>query len=305
MSLTMNRYAARWRLFAALISWLMTMSIALALPAGTRDRIERDLRAGEWKSALKQAEDLVDDNPKDAEAHLMLALTLKSKMEAVSQVRAMMSLGDYKDALNEAISMDPENSEARSEQIGFLIMAPGIAGGDRDEAAEKIEALRDVDPLQAMRMDALLAQAQEELDRERDILLELNRLEPDNSDNKIRLAYYWGRVEEFEKADAIWISLQGSGDAATRVSAAYQRARLRIIAEREIPLAKELLTRFIGAHAPVANEDGVPPLYAAYWRLGLAEELLGDTTAAVAALRQSLALNEDYEPAEEVLDRLE
>ena len=295
----------RLRYLTAILIWLVGLGVAQAVPSESRTSIERDLRSGSWKSALKQAEDLVDDHPSDTEAHLLLALALKSKMEAVSQVRAMMSLGDYKDALAKAISLDPENTEARSEQIGFLIMAPGIAGGDTEEAAEKIEALRRIDRFQAMRMDALLAQAQQESDREQEILLELNRLEPGNADNVIRLAYYWGRAGEFEKSDALWVDLENDDDSVVALNALYQRARLRIMEERDIPEAEKMLHRFIADHASVPDDGGKAPLCAAYWRLGLAEELLGKREAAIASLRQSLALNEDYEPAEEALDRLD
>jgi hypothetical protein len=45
---------------------------------------------------------------------------------------------------------------ARQERIGYLIFAPGIAGGNLDRARDEISALREIDAAAADEMQELL-----------------------------------------------------------------------------------------------------------------------------------------------------
>ena len=52
----------------------------------------------------------------------------------------------YTWALYGALELDPDHIDARAEEIGFLIRAPGIVGGDRDVAQRRIAELRSLAP---------------------------------------------------------------------------------------------------------------------------------------------------------------
>ncbi len=130
---------------------------ANAVTEQQKKAVQNALKVNDWDTALDLAEDLVDDYPQNAAAHYLLASAIRVKMQDVSQVRAMFSLGDYKEALAKAIELDPGNVDARTEEIGFYMMAPGIAGGDKELAAEKIKSLKAVDKLKGLEMEAQLA----------------------------------------------------------------------------------------------------------------------------------------------------
>jgi hypothetical protein len=99
----------------------------------------------------------VQSEPDSAEAHFWLALSLRAKIESVSGPRALFSVPRYRRALDRAIELDPSHIEARQERIGYLIFAPGIAGGNRDAARAEITALEAVDESAAAEMRRVLA----------------------------------------------------------------------------------------------------------------------------------------------------
>jgi hypothetical protein len=69
------------------------------------------------------------------------------------------------------VELDPMHVLARQERIGFLIYAPGIAGGDLERAREEIDALRNIDGAAADEMQQQLA-----------LRVEKNRRAADRSD---------------------------------------------------------------------------------------------------------------------------
>jgi hypothetical protein len=122
--------------------------------------IEHSLETSAWRRAVELASDWVKDEPDNADAHFWLALSLRSKMESVSRLRAVASVRRYARSLDRAIALDPDHVRARQERIGYRIFAPGIAGGDRETAREEIETLHEIDEVAAWQMRAVLADAE-------------------------------------------------------------------------------------------------------------------------------------------------
>ena len=287
-----------------LLSLLYTQHLAAAVPQQQKNEIEQAIAKNDWDTAEEIAEDLTDQFPRDSEAYYLLALAIRNKMENVSSMRALMNTGDYNDALDKAISLDPSNVKALNEQIGYLIFAPGVAGGDREEAAEKIKHLQRVSPIDAARMSLSLASAEENTDKQIQALDSLIQLEPDNKQHPITKAIIFINQKKYPEADTLLEQVEQGAEERHALAALYQRARWRIIAKQEFNLSEQWLRDYIKRFPALDNQNGIPDLSAAYWRLGLALELSNDKPAAVEALKTSVELNPEFKEAKKDLKRL-
>jgi tetratricopeptide (TPR) repeat protein len=116
----------------------------------------------DWKNSVEYAEQAVNLLPESSEAHYQYAVALRIKMSNVCKVRAMFGVGRYKMLLRRAIELDPTNIDARAEEIGYLVNAPAIAGGDHQVAAQMIEELGKLDQDYARQLQAGLELAKKD-----------------------------------------------------------------------------------------------------------------------------------------------
>lgn len=117
---------------------------------------------GDYAKSVDYGERAVEALPESSEAHLAYAVALKIKLNQISRFKGMLVIGRYKSALRKALELDPKNVDARVEEIGFLIHAPGIIGGSETKAQEKIDDLKSTHRREAMVMQAELRDKQED-----------------------------------------------------------------------------------------------------------------------------------------------
>jgi len=263
---------------------------AAAVPTAQKQQINSAIAENDWDTAEDVAKDLTKQFARDAEAHYLLALAIRNKMENVSNVRALMNIGDYKEALETAIQLDSAHVDARTEQIGYLIHAPGVAGGDRQEAAKKIQELQAISALDAARMSLQLASAEQNPNQQLEALDRLISLEPDNKRHLITKGIILMNQKQYEASDAVLAEAATTAEEQIALSALYQRARWRILAKQASSESEQWLRDYIDRYPKLENTQELPDLSAAYWRLGLALELSGDEAAALKALQTSVCL---------------
>ena len=94
----------------------------------------QSLAHDEWHQFMQEYLDTYDLSQEElsltqehSDAHLQYARALRTRLQNISKVKAMFSLKTYKRALNTALELAPDNLDAREEQIGFLVNAPGFA----------------------------------------------------------------------------------------------------------------------------------------------------------------------------------
>lgn len=277
---------------------------ALAVTLEQQKIVTNALATNDWDMAMDLAEDLVDDFPKSSTAHYLLASAIRVKMQDVSQVRAMFSLGDYKEALATAIELDPKNVDARTEEIGFYMVAPGVAGGDKDLAAEKIKALKAVDQLKGLEMEAQLAAVNQDPVKAKAVLEELILLKPNSPGALMQLAVMAMQQKDYLKADEYLLKINAEEDAGWPLMAQYQRAKARVLAKQDSDTAIDLLQSYQQSFSTVDTDLNLPDTAAVYWRMALAHENKGEQAQAVDLLKKSVKLNGDFEPAQDDLKRL-
>lgn len=255
----------------------------------------------DYACGVQNGERLVKLAPDSSDAQYALAVALRIKLQQVSKFKAMFIVGDYKDATRRAIELDPHNLDAREEQIGFLANAPGMVGGDRQQARDKIEELRALDEARALRAQSDLEFVEK---RDADAVRTLERLlekDPADAESRFKLAYWLQAHERYAEADAHFAVLVETGGPVDSMNALYQRARTRVLGRFEPQRAVEQLRRFLDGPADL---DGVPTRAAALWRLGNAYEQIPDPEEARQAYRKALALDPDVGEARKELEAL-
>lgn len=82
--------------------------------------------------------------PKDALAAYWVGRTSGQLAMGAGMFRAMSLAGDSREAFELSVELDPSNVDAQFALMQYYLIAPGIAGGDKDEAkaiAQRIEQL--------------------------------------------------------------------------------------------------------------------------------------------------------------------
>jgi predicted Zn-dependent protease len=242
----------------------------------------------------------VDAAPGSSNAHFQYAVALRTRMQQVSKMRAMMSLGDYKRELERAIELDPRNTDAREEQIGFYSEAPGIAGGSVERARELAQQLQQIDRHRGMYMLARVERQAGQPERALELYRALLAERAEDPIVRSTLANLLLDLERWNEADEQFARLASSNDPRMALPAVYQRARTRIVGRYE----PEAAVAFLKDYLARAAADSVPPPSAAWWRLGNAYELLGQTPDARQAYEEALRLNPDDKQAKDSLAAL-
>ena len=256
----------------------------------------------EYKQGIEYGEAAVKALPDSSEAHYQYALALRIKMQNVNQFKAMFIVGDYKDELNRAIELDPGHLDALEERIGFLLNAPGIAGGDKKQAGKEIQSMKQLDWRRGTRLDAQIEAQHGEPGRTIELYESL--LEKDAADTASRneLAFFLQQSEHYAEADEQFAVLAQAERRNISLSALYQRAKTRVLGKYEQDRAIEFLTRYV-EQLP-EDAPGLPDESAARWRMGMAYEQLGQTGAARRSYELSVKLNPEFEQAKQSLTAL-
>src|SRR5690606_31228255 len=147
-------------LFSALVVSTLSLQDDACAPA---QRFTEDarahLQAGSFREADAAAERAIRAAPGCATAQLLLVDALGNRLADSPGLSAVGLSRRFRRAVAAALELEPDNIEAREAEIGYLIHAPGIAGGNRRRAAERIESLAALDPIKAGEMRVTLARA--------------------------------------------------------------------------------------------------------------------------------------------------
>jgi tetratricopeptide (TPR) repeat protein len=258
--------------------------------------------SGNWKDGVEYGKRAAELLPNSSEAHYEYAVALRNKMSNVGIMKAMLALGTYKDELKAAIELDPKNTDALSERIGYLTNAPGIAGGDLDEAEREAAKLEKLDWQLAKQMQIGIKAARKDTPAAVAIAHELLARYPDDTDAHSSLGFALQLDEQWKAADEQFAIVAAHEDREVALPALYQRGRTRILGE----YALEEAVGFFGEYIEKIGDGfpGLPDQAAAHWRCGMAQELLGQKAAARTSYERAVELNPDFAEAKQALKKL-
>ena len=250
-----------------------------------------------WDAAVGECERAANLNPASSLNQLWLGRAYGEKADHSSWFAAISLAKKTRIAFEKAVELDPRNIEARSDLSEYYIEAPGFLGGGTDKAAAQANAVEKLEPATAYWIRARIAEHyKRNNDAEKQYRL---ALQADPEPRRIfDLASFYRRVNRLDELEA---AIQQSAKLNTKNdSALFDSASLLLRVNRNLPLAANLLRRYI--EQGEKSEDA--PLFQAHYLLGQVLEKSGDTAGAKNAYQAARTSASDFAPASAALKRL-
>jgi len=294
-------------------------------------RVRREF--GNLDEAAKLAETAVHLDPKYGPAQRELGDIYCSQAENASVFKQLGFARKCKAAFEAAVSLDPMDAANVEDLVGYLMQAPGIAGGDKKRAGELAASIVKADASRGYLIQAEIAGMEK-----RDpvgLYQKAVEADPGNYDARMALAIYClGRSHDLAQGER---HLRAALDANPDRVRAYRQLAGMLASQNRLDEAAELLARaeaaipddlspYVAAGNNLVShkidlpraenyfkkylaqtrepEAEAPSLAMAHRSLGLAYEKEGRKAEAIAELHTALRLKPEFEAAKQDLKRM-
>ena len=320
-----------------LISFAFAVFLALTSPPVTASSTDvsdavRRFEAGDTVSARRSFEEILDEHPDHAAAHLYLgriALGESDRDTAKDHLEKAVDLADSSEAhlwygralLDElqkanmfakaaiaprvrrafetAVERDPENVDARSQLGHFYLNAPAIGGGSKAKARQQAEAIIPLDPAQGHAFLArVLASSSDAEGAVRAYRAALDH-DPENTSLLYQLGMAYQAAKQWDEAFATFERVVHLDP--EHQHAIYQYGRTGALSGHNLERCAQTLERF----AREIAEEGTSYYASVHWRLGMIREHQGNAEAARQCYERALERDPDLSAAREALRELE
>jgi tetratricopeptide (TPR) repeat protein len=251
----------------------------------------------DYDNAITAAEKSVELDAKNSLYHEWLGRIYGGKAD---RDRSFSYARKVKKEFEEAVRLNPSNTDARRDLEQYSMEAPWVVGGSKDEAKEQVAAIEAIDPVEGH-----LARAAYDLDAKK----------PDLAEKEYRevLAAKTKRIEPYFDVINFFIhqnkpaDVEASIQAAAQVSSndprlAYYRGVSRVLSGTELPRAEEYLKSYL---ASTPDRSDWPSHAAAREWLGRLYEAEGKRTEAAEQYHAALQLDPGRKEAKSRLEKLE
>lgn len=232
-------------------------------------------------AAIQRAEACIERQPRAAPCHYALGTVLGVQAMSEGLFKAARSAGTVRGALGTALEIDPEAYPPRAALVEFYLLAPTVMGGSAERAAELSRAAPT--PEQVRALQARIALGERKFEQGLQLLAALPALLPPELAEDVRawaVQCALGLANSGQSAKAQPAIEKLRREHAAHAGPAYALARLR----GEQGAHEEALQLYAQA-ALLRGAD----LYPLPYRIGIAQQALGRTEAARAALQRYVA----------------
>jgi len=285
------------------------------------------------QSPLSLAENAVRLDSGVAKYHRQVAEVLGVTAQHSGMLQQLFLARRFKKEIDTAISQDPNDSQALRDLMEFYLLAPVIAGGDKDKARAVTDRISRVNVDEGYLAQVRLAEFNNEPGKVEGLLRKAAESQPENYRARIALATYYlsaahrnydlaeqyagkaltigpGRVEGYAILSAVsaarsnWIEMEALLARAEKavpddLTPDYRAAEAILLAGRDLPRAEPLLRKYLTA----TPEGNAPTFSEAHWQLGLVMEKEGRRAEAIGEWSESLRLDSES-PAKRELKRV-
>jgi len=210
----------------------------------------------DYKAAAEVFEQAVAERPKSADCRLWLGRAYGRRAERMSGLARLgaLSLGrKLRVKFTEAAELEPKNLVALQSLFDFHAEAPGIVGGDVDEARALAKRIAALDEAQGLRAQAALHRRFEEWDQAEGALRQAIKLEPDDIGHQLSLASFLALRQRFTASDELFERLLENHPDDPDVWFAFGKELSR--AKRRLPEARRLLERYLRTPLPAPDAE--------------------------------------------------
>lgn len=292
------------------------------------------LAYNEYDEALKLLRQAVALEPSNSDAHVYLAEAYGQKIDHVGTFEKMGMAKTIRKEAERAVAADGNNLDALESLMEFHIEAPGIVGGNKDQARELAARITELDPVRGAFARAEIAAHEKHYDQQKKFQLSAVESDPHAYDALVGSAQLYLSERFLDYRLASGFAARAIAVDPTRVrgysllAQAYaglgrnvELAALLQRAETQVPddlapyfyagqtllstgsdsaLAEKLLRKYLTQQP----EGEAPSLGEAHWRLGQALAQQGRNDDAVREIQDAVRMNPELKDARKELKRL-
>ena len=250
----------------------------------------------QFDAAANECEHAVQLDGQNSNDHLWLGRALGEKADRASFLTAFSLAKRTRAEFEEAVRLNPHNTEALVSLGEFYREAPGVVGGGVDKAIEIAAQLDQTDPERAHEFRAHLAEQKKDYLAAESGFKQAIAIGPHPAIGWNALACFYFRRQRYPEMESAMHSLLTAAQRDRRAGVAlYDAAGQLIEASRNADLAAAMLDEYLSNSAKVEEA----PAFIAHLRLARLKDQLGDHVAAARERAAALALASQYKPAQE------
>ena len=153
------------------------------------------------ESPLPLAEKAVQLDGHTAKYHRQLAECLGVTAQYSGMLRQLFLARRFKKEIDTALTQDPTDLQALRDAMEFYLLAPGIAGGDKEQARAAAHRIERIDMAAGYLAEAGLAEFQKEAGKIEESVRKAVESEPGNYRARIALANHYLSLHEYDLAE--------------------------------------------------------------------------------------------------------
>lgn len=258
------------------------------------------LRKPDNDKALEFAERAVKSDPSKAEYHLWLARAYVANAMESGVINSFRFARRGKGEYEKAVELDPDNVEARFELFMFLVMAPGLVGGDIKKAEEHADIIENLSQLYGSYARAALCERKGDLGTAEKHYIKA--VEMDTSSTffaRFALGFFYERQKRIDDALKVFRGiLEIKPD---MPGALFQVGRIQVTNNGDLDEAERCFKRYLEIEPP----RNAPSWASAHWRLGMVYQLKGKDDQALEEYRKAVEMAPKVEEFKKSLRDLE
>jgi len=256
-------------------------------------------REGAGDRALELIDRAIELAPDRPELRVDRAAFRSDRIEESGPLKSLRIARDVRRDLEHALAVAPEHTDAVAALAAFHLRAPGIAGGDDQDAAALLARLGELAPSRRSFREAIELADQERFAEAVDrVALALSQADRPRPNWRVRMGDWLRRVGRDD--DALEAYREALSEAPQHAGAMYELGRTAAESGLAVDAGIDALQRFLAL--PRWPQDPEPKL--AWWQLGRIHARAGCADRAEAAFRRAVALDPDWREPRRSLERL-
>ena len=244
---------------------------------------------------LKKAVELNDSS---CDYHLWLGQAYGIKAQNSSMFKQPFLAKKVKKEFKKAVELDSTNMDARFALMQYYIVAPGIMGGNKDEAKKQAEEIKKQNPMLGHQAFGLIYENEEDYNKAEQEYLTAVEKDTSKVSSFYALGYFYGRTEKYNKATQTFENIIEIDP--EEMNAYYQVGRMGALSGQNLDRAVECFKKYLTKEP---GEDS-PSLAWAHYRLGMVYEKKGEKELAKSEYQETLKLDPDHKQAKKALKDL-
>lgn len=252
----------------------------------------------DYDSSVFYGERAVKLAPDSSYYHLWYGRALGMKLSQESGLSGLFKAKKVKGEFQRAVELDPTNYEAKFNLMQYLLQAPGIVGGNKEEAFRLAEAIQQNKPALGHLAKALCHQVREEYAEADWEFRAATAYDSTNTEFAFSYFYFLLDRQDFPRAEAILQKIEESTPDDPNIL--YQRGKLCLFSGKDLKKGRDCFKKYL-EQKPLPNN---PSEAAAHWRMGMIYEKMGKPDSARAEYTRCLELDSDHKEAKEALKKL-